>query len=131
MRSVYNKSLKEEGFEMQFLVKNNDADTAIQLLNYYGALNYDKDDSLKVVYIAANQPDIAVLFNNESPAQEYLESNPDVKNNFQLSELHMKPDASIAIEQNGYYYDQNDIVIGAYWTWEKVADMLPYDYIPE
>ena len=33
------------------------------------------------------------------------------------------------IERNGYYYEQNDITITGYWAWEKVADMLPYNYM--
>jgi hypothetical protein len=37
----------------------------------------------------------------------------------------------IAIEQNGYYYDQKDILTSGYWSWEKLADLLPYDYDPE
>ncbi len=34
----------------------------------------------------------------------------------------------MGIEQNGYYFDQNDLVVNAYWSWEKVADLLPYNY---
>ena len=42
MRSVYNRKIAEEGFEIQFLVKNNSEDTAIKLGNFYGALNFNK-----------------------------------------------------------------------------------------
>ena len=38
--------------------------------------------------------------------------------------------ANYDIEQNGYYYDQNDITTTGYWTWEKVGDMVPYDFNP-
>ncbi len=32
------------------------------------------------------------------------------------------------VEQNGYYYDQTDVSISGYWEWQKVADMLPFNY---
>ena len=34
----------------------------------------------------------------------------------------------LGIEQNGYHFDQEDLAISAYWTWDKVGDLLPYDY---
>ena len=39
------------------------------------------------------------------------------------------PNESLIIEQNGFYYEQNDITITSYWAWEKVSEMLPYDYM--
>jgi hypothetical protein len=35
------------------------------------------------------------------------------------------------IQQNGYFYDQNDVTNTGYWSWEKLGDALPYDYNPE
>jgi hypothetical protein len=35
------------------------------------------------------------------------------------------------IEQNGYFYEQRDMINTGYWSWEKVAEALPYDYNPE
>jgi hypothetical protein len=34
------------------------------------------------------------------------------------------------IQQNGYFYDQNDVTNIGYWSWEKMAEALPYDYKP-
>jgi hypothetical protein len=63
MKSVYTKTLKDQGFEMQFIVKdNNGADTAIKLLNFYGALNYTKIDSINTVEIRPNQKELAVIY---------------------------------------------------------------------
>ena len=42
--------------------------------------------------------------------------------------LIFKPSEPLIIEQNGYFYDQNNLSISGYWAWEKVADQLPYDY---
>ncbi len=129
MRSTYNKVLGEEGFEVQFIVKNSSgSDTAISGLNYYGALNYSMDDSTHVVEISPNQTDIAILYKNEVPDSDYTSLNEDAPKKFELSVISIPSSDAIGIEQNGYYYDQNDITITGYWSWEKVADMLPYDF---
>ncbi|MEO5889990.1 MAG: carboxypeptidase-like regulatory domain-containing protein [Ferruginibacter sp.] len=128
MRSIYNKSLKEEGFEIQYVAKNNDKDTAIRLPDFYGALNYDKDDTTMVVNILTNQPDLAVIYKDEGPDSGYLAQNEDAPKTFELSVLNITANESIGIEQNGYYFDQNDITITGYWIWDKVGDMLPYDF---
>jgi hypothetical protein len=132
MRSAYHKNLQQEGFEVQFLFKNNDTETAIPVKNLYGGLNYSKDDSTQVVEIQPNQPDVAVLYKNELPDKEYTDQNQEATaKKFQLSIINIPALQAIGIEQNGYYFDQNDITITGYWSWEKVGDMLPYDYKPE
>jgi hypothetical protein len=128
MRSMYRKKLKEEGFEIQFIVKNNDKETAVPLKNFYGAVNYNMDDSSKMVDIFPRQKDVAVIYKNEGSSDLYLATNPDASSKFQLSVLSFLPDESLNIEQNGFYFEQNDITITGYWAWEKVGDMLPYDF---
>jgi CarboxypepD_reg-like domain len=128
MRSLYQKKLKEDGFEIQFIVKNKDKETAIPLKNFYGALNYSMDDSSNTVDILPRQKDVAVIYKNESSPDSYITENPDASSKFQLSMLSFLPDESLNIEQNGFYFEQNDITITGYWAWEKVADMVPYDY---
>jgi len=131
MRSVYNKTLAEEGFEIQYVAKSNNKETPIRLNDFYRALNYNRDDSSMVVDILPNQPDLAVLYNDEEPDQGYILENKDAPKEFQVSVLNIVPKESVSIEQNGYYFDQNDITITGYWTWDKVAALLPYDYQPD
>jgi len=130
MRSLFNKSLSDEGFEVQFLVKNNAEQISIPLKNLYGALNYSKEDSTNTVEFKPNQPDMAVIYNNAKPEQAYFESGSKGETEFQVSTLIIAPGESIIIEENGYFYDQKDITTNDYWGFKKVADMLPYDYIP-
>jgi len=128
MRSMYNKKLKEEGFEIQFILKNNDKETAIPLKDFYGAVNYNIDGSSRMVDILPRQKEVAVIYKNETPSDLYLAVTPDASSKFQLSVLSFLPDESLNIEQNGFYFEQNDITITGYWAWEKTGDMLPYDY---
>jgi hypothetical protein len=125
---MHQKKLKEDGFEIQFIVKNNDSETAIPLKNFYGAVNYSMYDSSTVVEILPRQKDLAVIYKNEPSPDLYLSANPDAASKFQLSVLSFLPNESLGIEQNGFYFEQNDITITGYWGWEKVADMVPYDF---
>jgi hypothetical protein len=129
MRSLFNKQLKEDGFEIQFLIKNNNTDTAIKLKNYYAAVNYNKDDSTQTVEILPNQSEVAVIYNNEKSEESYINDNPSESTKFQLSVLSFIPKESVIIEQNGYYFEQTTITINQYLGWKKMADMLPFDFI--
>jgi hypothetical protein len=131
MRAVYSKTLEQDKFELQFILKNNGKEDAIKLKDFYAAINYAKDDSTKIVEILPNQNDVGVLFLNAKPATNYLLENVGEPAAFQFSMLNFKPKESIIIEQNGYFYDQNDVTINGYWAWNKVAEQLPYDYFVE
>ncbi len=128
MRSMYQKKLKEEGFEIQFIVKKNNKETAIQIKDFYSSMNYNRDDSSNTVEILPKQKEVAVIYKNEESSALYIEANPEASAKFQLSVLSFTPSESLDIEQNGFYYEQNDITINGYWAWEKVGDMLPYDF---
>ncbi|MBC7935970.1 MAG: carboxypeptidase-like regulatory domain-containing protein [Rhizobacter sp.] len=128
MRSLYDKKLKEEGFEIQFLVSMNDKESSLPLKDFYGALNYTKDDSSQVVEVKPNQPRVGVIYLKEKPTEIYRTLYPEEPADFQFSVIGFLPSESIGIEQNGYYFDQNDLTMNAWWTWDKVGDLLPYNY---
>jgi hypothetical protein len=71
---------------------------------------------------------VGVLYLATKPTAAYLTENPGEPTGFKFSILSFKPKESIIIEQNGYFYDQNDITSSGYWAWDKVAEQLPYDY---
>ena len=81
-----------------------------------------------MVEILPRQKDVAVIYKNETSPGLYLEENPEAPSKFQLSVLSFLPNETLDIEQNGFYFEQNDITITGYWGWEKVGDMVPYDF---
>lgn len=129
MRSLFNKTLANEGFEVQFLVNNNDVETPIRLKNPYLALNYSKDDSTNTAEIKPNQPDMIVIYTKVKPESAYLQFDPKAKPDFQASTLHVTKGESIVIEENGYFFDQSDITTNGYWGFQKIGNMLPYDFM--
>lgn len=128
MRSLYNRNLSDDGFEVQFLVKNNEEETTVPVKNPYLALNYVKDDSAGTVQFRPNQPDMIVIYTKAKPAQAYLDFDPKAKKDFQVSTVSVAKGESVVIEQNGYFFEQTDITTNGYWGFEKIGDMLPYDY---
>ena len=71
-----------------------------------------------------------MIYTKEKPAAAYLTENEKEPTDFQFSILTFLPGHSITIEQNGYYFEQNEVTTNEYWTWERIADQVPYDYVP-
>lgn len=131
MRSLYSQTLKEDGFQLQFIVNNNGKDYPIPLENLYGSLNYQKEDSTNTVAFRPNQPEVALMYTDARPEKIYLDMDSTVNKNFQLSTLIFPKDEIFFIEQNGFFYEQEDIVTNGYLGFKKIGDMLPYDYEPK
>ena len=128
MRSLYKMELEEEGFQIQLMVNINGKDSALKVKDYYQALNYNQIDSTSPVVIKPNQNKIGIIYINEKPEEGYLSENKEVPAGFQFSTISFLPNKSLSIEENGFYYEQNDFLINDYWEWNRMADALPYDY---
>jgi len=128
MRSLFNRTLADDGFEVQFLVKNNEEETGLHVKDPYLALNYLKDDSTNTVQFRPNQPDMIVIYTKAKPEAAYFNFDPKVRKDFQASTLSVAKGESIVIEENGYFFEQTDITSNGYWGFQKIGNMLPYDY---
>lgn len=131
MRSLLKKQLQADGFEIQLLAESNGKETAIAVKDYYGALNFVTGDSANPASFYPNQWKFGILYKDEVPSEKYLAENNDAPKTFQFSSITFQNKEKIFIENNGFYYDQNDITFNEYWAWTKMADALPYDYAPE
>ena len=48
-----------------------------------------------------------------------------------MSQIYLINNKPIEIEPNGSYYEPSDLATLGYWAWsEKIATMLPFDYVP-
>jgi hypothetical protein len=71
-----------------------------------------------------------VIYKNEMPDKRFLtQFKLPAYLKSQLTILDIEDE--FVIEQNGYFYEQKDIINNGYWSWEKVAEALPYNYDPE
>ncbi len=125
MRCYYDSTLGENGYKVELINAKNDQPR--QLNNPYDSSFYsivnDRD-------IELNFPGkLRVVYLQEYPEKNYLETNKlSLNTTVQVSVLDFAD--VLVIEQNGYFFDQRDILNFGYWNWEKIADFLPYNYEP-
>jgi hypothetical protein len=127
VRSWYDSTLEDEGFVIEKV------DPQSKTLKTY--LMEDPYDSTFYQVVENNDVEISyngklrVLYKNELPDAKYLSVNK--------LPAHLKAQITIidinegfVIQQNGFFYEQNDVTNNGYWSWEKMAEALPYDYNP-
>jgi hypothetical protein len=126
MRSYYDSTLKEDGFEIGLLSKNNNTRFDI-ITNPYDTLYhwvYDSTNEVEVYYPRK----ISVTY-KKKPEVEYLQKfKLPLDVTVQISYIDLLD--TIEVKENGYFYDQKDWINQGYWSWKNLADLLPYDYIP-
>ena len=128
MRSYYDSTLTEDGYTIDLLNENNETKFD-KVKDPYDTLYYGGLDSTMQVEIWYPRK-FSVTYIKKKPEPEYLKKFGLPKNvSTQISYIDLKD--GIAIQQNGYYYDQKDWVNQGYWSWKNIADQLPYDYSPE
>jgi hypothetical protein len=128
MRSYYDSTVLEDGWIVDMLDENNDKKFN-KVKDVYDTLYYGALDSTMQIEIYFPRK-ISVTYTKKRPAPEYLKKmNMPKSVPYQISYIDIKD--AIAITENGYYYDQKDWVNQGYWSWKNVADLLPYDFLPE
>ena len=125
MRSYYDSTLKEDGWIIDILDENSDKKfskvTDPYDTTYYGAL--DSTMQIEIWYPRK----ISVTYTKKRPEADYLKKfNLPKTVPYIISYIDIRN--SIAIMENGYFYDQRDWVNQGYWSWKNLADLLPYDY---
>lgn len=156
MRSYYDSTLIEDGWNID-LLDETDHTKFNRVKNVYDTSVYSEvilypeitvmtspgaTDSLPVPKVIADSAHgamqvefyyprkISVTYTKKKPEPEYIKKFKLPKNvAVQISYIDMLD--GIAIKENGYYYDQKDWINQGYWSWKNIADLLPYDYLPE
>lgn len=147
MKSIYDEKLEENGYDVKRLIRKENP-----------AYQKFKDEMLVGGKISGNVPPkiITYLINQKVPydslkiidgknqflhfkglfSVEYKKEKEDILyskqngSNYtsnQLSIFTLKSDL-LKIEENGSYYHPGDLVVEGYWSWEKIANMVPIDY---
>lgn len=74
-----------------------------------------------------------IIYKNEVEPSNYSSTGyrqnrpPDIGNN-QISVLYLQQ-PSVRFYANGGMYDPRSLLYSGYWAYEKIADMVPMDYV--
>jgi hypothetical protein len=126
IRSWYDSTLQEEGFVLEAL-ENKIGNRMSAIKDPYDPKFYAVDSGDVVISMKGR---LRVSYTNQVPDKKYLEEHRFPKGTqVEVSALDIAD--GLVIEENGYFYDQSDVTNIGYWSWEKLAELLPYEYLPE
>ena len=125
MRSFFDANLGEEGFVVERMSKNDaKAISGTELKDLYDSSLYVSDSSTVEVNWDGRY---RVLYKKVLPDPVFLKDfNLPASTTRQVTILNV--DGGFVIEENGYFYEQYDVINSGYWAWKKLGDALPYDY---
>jgi hypothetical protein len=125
IRSWYDSTLDDEGYVLE--LTDSGSNKMRRLEDPYDAKIYSRDSGDVQVNI---QGRLRVSYTSQVPDKKYLMQNKyPLTTPAQISALDIVN--GFVIEENGYFYDQGDVSNIGYWAWKKLAELLPYDYLPE
>lgn len=126
LRAYHDSTLHGDGFRIELIGDGKNKPSPIY--NPYEPPYFDTLDFNRVELFFPGK--LRVVYAKEKPAAEYLTINKlPTGTPVQISILDLAN--GITVEENGYYFDQKDVLTLGYWAWEKMGDFLPYDYHPE
>lgn len=148
MKAIYENKLEEEGYDVKRLVRKENPDyikfkeetllggrivgkVPPKIITYLVNQKVDYD-SLKIVDSNNNQylnfkGLYSVEYKKEKEDLDYAKQNGQHYISNQLSIFAIKDDL-LKIEENGTYYHPANLIVEGYWSWEKIANMVPMDY---
>ena len=73
---------------------------------------------------------LLVIYNKKTAPAAYVQQFPK-SGTAMASQLTLMNNTDIQVQSNGSYYNPVDLLSMGYWAWsEKIATMLPFDYLP-
>jgi len=125
VRSWYDSTLDDEGFVLE--LADSGSNQMKKVGNPYDPKFYTRDSGDVEIGI---QGRLRVSYTAQIPNKKYLIENKfPLSTKVEISALNIVN--GFVIEENGYFYDQTDVTNIGYWSWKKLAEAVPYDYVPE
>lgn len=122
-RCYYDSTLNLNGYKIELVDEK--TETPIQIKDPYDTSFYAKTSSNELDLGFPGK--LRIQYKMEKPLNSYLvDKKLPLSTPFQISIIKFLN--NIIIEENGYFYDQRDLFYSGYWDWEKLGDMLPYDF---
>jgi len=127
MRTLYDSLVNEEGFVVEKLGDDPNGIKGTVISNLYDSSLYLADSGNVDINWNGRY---RISYRLVRPEKKYLEElKLPLNSNAQVSLLSISD--GFVIEENGYFYEQSDVVNSGYWAWKKLAELLPHDYTYE
>lgn len=124
MTSLYDSIVAEEGFMVEKMESTGKGTSGKIIRDLYDSSLYEADSN--TVYINWHGK-YRVSYKNVLPDKKFLqEFKLPATTRMQVTLLDVTD--GFVIEQNGFFYEQYDVINTGYWAWKKLAELLPYDY---
>ena len=124
MRALYDSTVTEEGFILEKLDSDSAGIKSVFITDIYNENDYVAD-STDVIMNWAGQ--YRISYKPVLPDRSFLtEFKLPLNTRFQITVVDVAD--GFIIEENGYFYEQYEVINTGYWAWKKLAELLPYDY---
>ena len=124
MRSFYDSLVEEEGFAVEKMTGGPKSTKGTTIENLYDSTIYFADSNgVDIDW----QGKYRISYRKVLPDKKFLqEFKLPAGTNMQVTLLDVSN--GFVIEQNGYFYEQYEVINSGYWAWKKLAELLPYNY---
>ncbi len=124
MTALYDSIVNDEGFMVEKMDDNAKNTTGIVMPDLYDSSLYQADSNTVEVNWDGRY---RVSYRNVLPDKKFLqEFRLPANTRMQVTILDVTD--GFVVEQNGFFYEQYDVINTGYWAWKKLAEALPYDY---
>lgn len=124
MRSLYDSVAIEEGFIVEKMDNDPKSVKGTIINTLYDGEQYVADSNDVTINW---QGRYRVSYKTVFPEKRFLqEFKLPANTRMQVTLLDIAD--GFVIEENGYFYEQYDVINTGYWAWKKLAELLPYNY---
>jgi len=124
MRALYDNRVTEEGFIVEKLETDSQDVKGTIITNIANEEDYVADSTNVTINWNGRY---RISYRHRRPHASFLiELNLPLDMRFEVTVIDCP--YGFVIEENGYFYEQYDVINTGYWAWKKLAEQLPYDY---
>lgn len=129
-RSLLNGSYAKEGYSLMLIKKMKNMNVGYKITDSALLRPNDKDSSVKNLNFPGQ---LQVIYLQETLTRRYLSEKgillPGYKNS--TSQFQIQDSAIIFLSHDGSIINPENIIVSGYWGYEKVASLLPVNFIPD
>ena len=127
MTSLYDSIVNDEGFTVEKLDASGKGTKGTFITDLYDSSIYHVDSNTVEIDWDGHY---RISYKSVLPDKKFLEEFK-LPANSRMQVTLLDVNGGFFIEENGYFYEQLDVISTGYWAWKKIAESLPYDYVYE